>query len=112
METFQEYEAVVEQTAIYPGRHGDTIAYYPVLGLTGEAGEVAEKYKKILRDKDGYVSIEDGKEILKELGDVLWYITAIAGELNYDLQHVAEANAEKLLSRLERNVLSGSGDNR
>lgn len=112
METFEDYEAVVDKTALYPGRHGTAVAPYPVLGLTGEAGEVAEKFKKILRDKDGVISNEDAQEIIKELGDVLWYITAIATDLNYDLQAVAEANAEKLLSRLERNVIKGSGDNR
>lgn len=112
METFKEYEDVVERTAMYPGRHGTAVAPYPVLGLTGEAGEVAEKFKKILRDKDGVVSNEDAQEIIKELGDVLWYISAIASDLNYDLQAVAETNANKLLSRLERNVIQGSGDNR
>ena len=112
IERFEEYEAVVDTTAMYPGRRGTGLAYYPVLGLTGEAGEVAEKFKKILRDKDGVVTNEDAQEIVKELGDVLWYITAIASDLGYDLQAVAETNADKLLSRLERNVIQGSGDNR
>jgi len=85
---------------------------YPTLGLSGEAGEVAEKVKKILRDKEGIVGESDKKEITKELGDVLWYLAQIATELDISLETVVEKNIEKLRSRKERGQISGSGDNR
>lgn len=83
-----------------------------VLGLTGEAGETADKVKKILRDKNGVISAEDKKAITKELGDVLWYIAATARYLEVDLSEVAEGNIEKLESRHQRNLLHGEGDER
>ena len=83
-----------------------------VLGLVGESGEVAEKFKKILRDKQGKLSEEEKKELVKELGDILWYINAVAHLLGSNLEEVAKANHEKLASRKNRGVLSGSGDNR
>ncbi|HEY0965378.1 MAG TPA: nucleoside triphosphate pyrophosphohydrolase family protein [Candidatus Saccharimonadales bacterium] len=83
-----------------------------ILGLVGESGEIAEKFKKIIRDKKGVLSKEDKVEIIKELGDVLWYITTIAHLLDSDLETVAKRNNEKLLSRKARGKISGSGDNR
>ncbi len=83
-----------------------------VMGLTGEAGEVADKFKKIIRDKDGVVSDGDREAIIKELGDTLWYVASIARYLDAPLSEVAEKNVEKLYSRLERGVLAGDGDNR
>ncbi len=83
-----------------------------ILGLVGESGEIAEKFKKIIRDKKGILSEEDKAEIVKEIGDVLWYITTIAHLLGSDLETVAKLNNEKLLSRKARGKLGGSGDNR
>ena len=83
-----------------------------VLGLFGESGEVAEKFKKILRDKNGKISQEDKEEISKELGDVLWYVATIARYMEVPLEEIAEKNIEKLQSRLERGKLHGKGDNR
>ncbi|UTX51200.1 nucleoside triphosphate pyrophosphohydrolase family protein [Candidatus Saccharibacteria bacterium TM7i] len=83
-----------------------------VFGLVGEGGEVAEKFKKLIRDKNGALSEEDTKEILKELGDVLWYVNSISNLLGSSLSEVAANNLEKVLSRKERGVTSGSGDNR
>ena len=83
-----------------------------VLGLVGEAGETADKIKKIIRDKDGVVSEADRKEVAKELGDVLWYIANIARYLNLSLEEVAQLNLDKLESRKQRNLLNGEGDNR
>ncbi len=83
-----------------------------LLGLLGETGEVAEKFKKILRDKNGEMSPEDEKEMSKELGDILWYVSVVCSYLGISLQDVAEANIEKLQSRQKRGMLSGSGDNR
>ena len=83
-----------------------------LLGLVGEAGEVAEKYKKIIRDKNGVMSDDDKAEIIKELGDVLWYIAALAGYLEVDLEEVAARNLTKLGSRKARGAQHGNGDNR
>ena len=83
-----------------------------VLGLPGEAGEAADKFKKILRDKSGIISAADRDEIVKELGDVLWYVAMIAEYLEVPLSEVANMNLEKLESRLQRNKIHGSGDNR
>lgn len=83
-----------------------------ILGLVGEAGEVAEKYKKIIRDKKGVVSELDKQELTKELGDVLWYVSALAVYLEIPLEIVAKTNLEKLHSRKSRGTSRGSGDNR
>lgn len=83
-----------------------------VLGLTGEAGETADKIKKILRDKNGVVSDEDRELTTKELGDVLWYVAGIARYLGVPLSEVAKGNIEKLESRYQRNKLHGEGDER
>lgn len=106
---FAYYQQIASSTKFY-GK-GDPIVY-PALKLNGEAGEVAEKIGKILRDKDGKYSHEAKLEIIKELGDVLWYITATATDLGFNLSDVAKMNMEKILSRKERNKISGSGDNR
>lgn len=83
-----------------------------VLGLSDESGEVLGKFKKLLRDKKGVLTSEDKAEIIKELGDVLWYIGTVSHLLGSSLEEVARKNNEKLLSRKQRDVLSGSGDNR
>lgn len=83
-----------------------------ILGLVGETGEVAEKYKKIIRDKNGVIDIQDKKEITKELGDVLWYVSALGVYLEVDLEEIAKMNLEKLISRQSRDTQRGSGDNR
>ncbi len=83
-----------------------------LLGLVGEAGEVAEKFKKIIRDQEGVISEADKQEIVKELGDVLWYISALASYLDTSLDDVAQTNLQKLFSRRDRGAARGSGDNR
>ena len=108
--TFNDYQKESRKTAVYPDLDNNYI--YPTLGLSGEAGEVSEKIKKIIRDKGGIISDEDKKEIAKELGDVLWYISQIASELDLELDLVAKQNIDKLLSRLERGRIQGNGDNR
>lgn len=85
---------------------------YPTLGLTGEAGEVSDKVKKVIRDNEGDFTDEIKKEIMKELGDVLWYCATLAHDLGFSLSDVAFGNIEKLESRLQRNKIGGSGDNR
>ena len=83
-----------------------------VLGLAGEAGEAADKVKKVIRDKGGYASAEDKEAIIKELGDVLWYVANVARYMGVSLSEVAGNNIEKLESRKKRNKLHGEGDNR
>lgn len=111
---FNEYQTIAKTTALYP-RVGSNFIY-PTLGLVGEAGEVAEKVKKLIRDKQiedsALLSQTDKEAIQKELGDVLWYVAQIATELSINLDDVAYMNITKLQSRLERDKLSGSGDER
>jgi len=107
---FQEYQEKSRKTALYPNVGENFI--YPTLGLAGEAGEVAEKVKKVIRDKGGMVDDDTRKDIQKELGDVLWYVAQIASELKLSLDEVAEGNIKKLYDRMDRGVLKGNGDNR
>lgn len=111
---FSEYQEKSRVTATYPDV-GDNFIY-PTLGLVGEAGEFAEKIKKLMRDqgvnRPSEVTEEVKAEVLKELGDVLWYASQLASEFDVDLSQVAEQNIEKLYSRMDRGVLGGSGDNR
>ena len=108
---FNNYQKQAQQFAFYPGKDKGDITY-PVLGLAGEAGEVAEKYKKILRDKNGLMGGEDIIAIIKECGDVLWYIQEIAFQLKWTLEAVAMVNIDKLTFRKNNGTLSGCGDDR
>jgi len=107
---FTDYQQTSRSTAIYPNVGNNFV--YPTLGLAGEAGEVAEKVKKIIRDAAGVASEEKKLEISKELGDVLWYVAQIASEFGLDLQQVAQGNLDKLRKRQEEGKLHGNGDNR
>lgn len=107
---FKEYQEKSRKTAVYPNKDNNFI--YPTLGLSGEAGEVSEKIKKVIRDKGGIIDGETREAIKKELGDVLWYVSQLATELGISLDEIAEKNIEKLYSRMERGKLNGSGDNR
>ncbi len=107
---FNEYQKQAWKTAIYPNK-GNNI-FYPALGLGGECGEVLEKIKKIMRDNEGEISEKKKEELMKEMGDVFWYLAALATELNLNLNEIAEKNISKLNSRKERDILHGEGDNR
>lgn len=107
---FDKYQKECKKTAIYP-TVGETFVY-PLLGMVGEAGEVSEKIKKLFRDDQGKLTPARKAEIVKELGDVLWYMAQLSTELGIRLSDVAEGNLEKLASRLNRNTLHGDGDNR
>jgi NTP pyrophosphatase (non-canonical NTP hydrolase) len=108
--TFDEYQTLAKRTAIYPDIGKNFI--YPTLGLAGEAGEVANKVKKIFRDDNGVVRPERVEEIKKELGDVLWYLAQLSGEFGFALDDVARLNIDNLAARLEKGTLTGSGDAR
>ena len=103
------YQAAAKETAIY---QKDTGILYTTLGLNGEAGEVADKVKKIIRDHGGEMDDAARESIMMELGDVLWYIANLATELGYSLRDIAGTNIQKLQDRQQRNKLHGSGDSR
>jgi len=105
-----EYQRKSVQFAIYPATHR---ILYPALGLAGEAGEVANKVKKFIRDGADKESFEVKKvEIAAEIGDVLWYCAALAHDLGFDLAEIAAENYNKLSGRNERGTLGGDGDDR
>ena len=107
--TLNEYQNKALETAQYPKEHK---IIYPTLGLTGEAGEVSDKVKKVLRDFNGDFSESIRYELAKELGDVLWYIATLSRDLGYTLEEIGEMNNAKLASRKQRGMISGNGDNR
>jgi NTP pyrophosphatase (non-canonical NTP hydrolase) len=107
--TLNDYQTAARSTAIYPKEYR---VVYPALKLAGEAGEVAEKVGKALRDANGQFGQPRVDALGKELGDVLWYIAALAYDLGLSLESIAEGNLSKLADRASRGVLGGSGDNR
>ena len=111
---FKTYNDKALTTLTKNHEYGDLTAELmaQILGLIGESGEVAEKFKKLIRDKKGELSEQDKKEIIKELGDVLWYVNSVSNLLDHSLEDVAEINLEKVLSRKKRNKTHGSGDSR
>jgi NTP pyrophosphatase (non-canonical NTP hydrolase) len=118
--TFEEYQRHSAATAKYPkvfvqqedGSMLEATYIYPAFGLGGESGEALEKVKKLIRDQRGVVDEAARAAIAKELGDVLWYVSAICKEFQLDMGDVAQGNLDKLASRSARGVLGGSGDNR
>jgi len=107
--TLNEYQEKAMATAIYG--EGSAVCY-PILGLVGEAGEIANKYKKVLRDNEGMISQETRLNLAKELGDVLWYCAALARDLGFDLNLIATMNVLKLAERHATGTIQGSGDDR
>lgn len=106
---FNDYQTACHETAIYPREQS---LEYLTLGLVGEAGEVANKVKKIIRDHGGKIDLHQSSALAKELGDVLWYAAELAGVIGYDFDQVARANIEKLFLRKQVGTISGEGDNR
>jgi|SRR6185437_11050989 len=111
---FNEYQRQANELATYP-QVGTNLAY-PALGLAGEAGEAADKIKKTWRNQglmsaNGY-SATQKLELAKEVGDVLWYIAAIAMELGIPMEEIAQMNLDKLHDRRNRGVIKSEGDNR
>lgn len=107
--SLNKYQKKALETKVYGA--GASIIY-PSLKLNGEAGEVAEKVGKVLRDNNGEFTEEIKKAIMMEIGDVLWYCAALADDLGYTLNEVAKANVAKLEKRRKENKIHGSGDNR
>lgn len=107
--TLNEYQALALQTAIFST---DMNISYLTLALCGEVGEVADKVKKVIRDKHGQFYAPDMAAIALELGDAMWYIANIAKFLGYGLSDIGRLNLEKIQSRIERGTLHGSGDER
>lgn len=112
---FIDFNLYQEWTKTFAKYNPKTLTY-ATLKLNGEAGEVAEKVGKLMRDKNAELIIDipdvDKLEIAKELGDVLWYVARLSGDLGYRLEEIARINMNKLESRKSRGTLSGSGDNR
>jgi NTP pyrophosphatase (non-canonical NTP hydrolase) len=106
---FDDYQHAARRTAVYARR--DRVIY-PALGLASEAGEVAGKIKKVLRDQDGNFDRTPLDAIKDELGDVLWYVAALAGDLGLSLDDIATANLAKLGARQRRGTIGGAGDQR
>lgn len=104
--TFTDYQTAARKTAVYPI---DSALYYLALGLTNEAGEVAGKVKKSIRDNGGRLDVD---ALAAELGDVLWYIAELATYIKTDLGDLAQSNLDKLQDRFSRGVIGGSGDDR
>lgn len=105
-----EYQSLALRTA-RPKDAKDEL-FHLLLGLSGEAGEISEKAKKIVRDQASDFSKLDVDDLKKELGDVLWHVAVLADYFNIELDDIGSTNIKKLASRLERGVISGSGDNR
>ena len=106
---FNAYQKKAHSTALYPQEIG---LAYVALGLAGEAGEIANKTKKVYRDHNGELTREKRTELAKELGDVLWYVAGVATELGFSLEDIASLNLKKLSARKEAGTLQGDGDNR
>lgn len=109
--TLDEYQKEALVTALTADDKFKDLLHW-VLGIGGEAGEITEKMKKIIRDKDGVLDDEDREAFIKELGDVLWYLAVLADHLGYTFEEVGKRNIQKLRSRQSRDVLRGSGDER
>lgn len=109
--TFEEYQKKAQLSVI---KHPDPLMNKTiwVLGVSGEASEIAEKWKKIVAYEDGVISEEAKQELAKEIGDVLWYAAALSESLGLSMQEIAESNIEKVLSRKKRGIIRGRGDNR
>jgi NTP pyrophosphatase (non-canonical NTP hydrolase) len=105
-----DYQQAALRTAAPREKHNEL--FHLLLGLVGETGEIAEKAKKIVRDKDSDFSQWDIEDLTKELGDTLWYVAVVAAYFDIPLEDVAQLNITKLADRQQRSTLSGTGDNR
>ena len=104
-----DYQTSALKTAIYNKQFA---LIYPALGLAGEAGEVADKVKKMIRDNGGIMTEGARTALAKEIGDVLWYVATMAHDLGYTLEDIAVINLNKLSGRAKSGTIGGSGDDR
>jgi NTP pyrophosphatase (non-canonical NTP hydrolase) len=109
---FDEYQALASRTADFKGKDTEYALMYLCMGLAGEGGEVIEKIKKIIRNKDGAITPEDKKLLAYELGDVLWYLSQLSNRLDIPFSEVAQTNIDKLSDRAKRDVIKSEGDTR
>lgn len=109
---FDEYEKLASRTAVFDDSQRTLRLYDLGLGIAGEAGELAEKLKKLIRDDGGTMTDERREALKKEIGDVLWYLSQLSSALNLPFSEVAQANIDKLWKRYQDGVIKGSGDNR
>lgn len=107
-----EYQARAAGTAVYPDEHPASGLAYTALGLAGEAGEVANQAKKVIRDDGGEITRERREKLASELGDTLWYLAMTAQEIGYGLEEIAKANLVKLGLRKSAGTVKGDGDER
>lgn len=107
---FEDYQNASRKTAIYPEFNRNLV--FPALGLVGEAGEVAEKIKKLWRTTLPSPTSDDRKALAKELGDVLWYLAQLASELRLSLADIARLNLAKIAARQQKGNIYGQGDDR
>lgn len=112
VERFSQYQELARVTAIYPDQGELLGLLYVALGLAGEAGEIANKTKKIIRDTNREITPEYLEMVKKEMGDVLWYLSNMCSELNIDFKAIAQENLIKLYGRKMKDTLHGAGDNR
>lgn len=108
--TLNEYQKSALLTASRKGEEIELI--HRVLGLIGEAGEVAEKMKKVYRDQEGELRSDNIEDLKKEIGDILWYVATLADFFDISLEEIGQINIDKLASRQKRGKIQGSGDNR
>lgn len=107
--TLNDYQKTALETSVYPQEYK---IIYPALGMVGEAGECCDKIKKVIRDNDCNFTDDKKREIAKEIGDVMWYCSALANDLGFSLETICEMNIEKLKSRQKRGMISGNSNNR
>jgi NTP pyrophosphatase (non-canonical NTP hydrolase) len=115
MLTMDEYQKQAERYSLYPehGQQSERALNYTVMGLVGEAGEVANTYKKVLRGDNEFIEKDAVRsKLAAELGGVLWYVSQVATELGLRLDDIAAGNIVLLADRQRRNVIHGTGDNR
>jgi NTP pyrophosphatase (non-canonical NTP hydrolase) len=110
--TLGKYQEKASETSVYPGKGEIVGLMYAALGLAGESGEVCNKVKKVLRDSGGILTDEKRDALKAEIGDVLWYLSALACELGSSLDDIARENLSKLAGRKERGTITGEGDKR
>lgn len=108
---FNEYQNEATKYSVVRGEHLPKLMYLS-LGVAGEAGELANRVKKLYRDNEGKVNPETREKLKLELGDMLWYISEISNLLEYDFEYIAKANLEKIEKRKQEGTIKGDGDSR